>query len=72
MLFHSLAELGAKSLWLSPDAQGALMLTADVGCTAVDQRVWLSEVEPKATLDALFRLVVQLRAARPGRLVGAK
>jgi hypothetical protein len=63
-----LADLEARSLSLSRNAQGERFLTADAGRPVSDQAVRLSELDPKATLTALSRLVLQLDARERARL----
>jgi hypothetical protein len=69
VLCRQLDRLGTKSLWLSHDSEGWQMLTADAGRPSEEQRARLSDLHPKATLDALYRLTGQLRAADRKSLV---
>jgi hypothetical protein len=68
VLCRQLAGHGTKSLWLTRDSAGRLMLTADAGRPSEDQRARLNELHPKPTLEALYRLVVQLQATARERV----
>jgi hypothetical protein len=63
ILCRLLEWLGAKSLRLSRDSAGKWLLIADTGRQLERQQVTLNDIDPKATLAALDRLVLQLEAA---------
>jgi hypothetical protein len=69
ILSHLLVELRARSLALRTDPHGERILTVDTGGLPQDQCAILSRVDPKPTLDALRRLVLQLEARERERFL---